>query len=153
MEHIPKPLFWRLLLTFLAGGGCFLIGLVFFLREGDMHFFTLSILLFLFSCGKGILFFLQVKKKAYIVLEGICTDVRMNLLGGTQDISLADAEGNEHCLVIGKEHKIRTGYSYRFYFRDSDGISPGRNPLLKKALLTDNLLGVEESAPSSSAPV
>ena len=144
MGHIPKPLFWRLLLTFLAGGGCFLIGFIFFLREGDMPFFALSILLFLFSCGKDILFFLQVKKKAYTVLEGICMDVRMNLLGGTQNISLADAEGNEHCLVIGKDHKIRTGYSYRFYFRDSDGISPGRNPLLKKALLTDNLLGVEE---------
>ncbi len=144
MEPIPKPLFRRLLLTFLAGGSCFLIGLVFFLQEGDMPFFTLSILLFLFSCGKGLLSFLQIKKKAYTVLEGICTDIRMNLLVGTQDICLADAEGNEHRLVIGKDYKIRTGLSYRFYFRDSDGISPGKNPLLKKALLTDNLLGVEE---------
>lgn len=144
MEPIPKPLFRRLLLTFLAGSGCFLIGLVFFLREDDMPFFTLSIFLFLFSCGKGTLFFLHVKKKTYTVLEGTCTDVRMNLLGGTQDICLTDAEGNEHRLVIGKDHKIRAGYSYRFYFRDSDGISPGRNPLLKKALLTDNLLGVED---------
>ena len=145
MEPIPKPLLRLLLLTFLAGGGCFLIGLVFFLQEGDMPFFTLSILLFLFSCGKGILLFLQVEKKAYTVLEGICTDVRMNLLGGTQDICLADAEGTEHCLVIGKGHKIRAGCSYRFYFRNPDGISPGKNPLLKKALLTDNLLGVEEN--------
>ena len=144
MEHIPKPLFKRLLLTFLAGGGCFLIGLIFFLQEGDIHFLTLSILLFLFSCGKGILFFLQVRKKAYTVLEGICTGACMNLLGGTQNICLADAEGNEYSLVIGKDHKIRTGISYRFYFRNPDGISPGSNPLLKKALLTDNLLGVEE---------
>ncbi|MCM1305265.1 MAG: hypothetical protein NC306_14345 [Butyrivibrio sp.] len=144
MEPIPKPLFRRLVLTFLAGGGCFLIGLVFFLRNGDTPFFTLSILLFLSSCGKGILLFLQVRQKAYTVLEGICMDVRTNLLGGTQNICLTDAEGNEHCLVIGKDHKIRTGYSYRFYFRDPDGISPGRNPLLKKAMLTDNLMGVEE---------
>ena len=28
MEPIPKPLLRRLVLTFLAGGGCFLIGLV-----------------------------------------------------------------------------------------------------------------------------
>lgn len=144
MEHIPRPLFKRLLLTFLAGGGCFLIGFIFFLWDGDMHFFALSILLFLFSCGKGILFFLQVRKKAYTVLEGICTDVRINLPGSTLNICLVDAEGNEHRLVIGKDHKIRTGLSYRFYFRNPDGISPGRNPLLKKALLTDNLLGVEE---------
>lgn len=144
MEPIPKPLLRRLVLTFLAGGGCFLIGLIFFLRERDMHFFILSILLFLFSCGKGILFFFQVRKKAYTVLEGICTDVRMNIFDGTQDIFLADADGNEHCLVIGKGHKIRTGLFYRFYFRDHDSISPSKNPLLKKALLTDNLLGVEK---------
>ena len=144
MEHIPKPLFRRLLLTFLAGGGCFLIGLIFFLRGGDIPFFTLSILLFLLSCGKGSLLLLLLRKKAYIMLEGICTDVRMNLLGSTQYICLSDAEGNEHCLVIGKGHQIRAGCSYRFYFRNPDGISPGRNPLLKKALLTDNLLGVEE---------
>lgn len=144
MEPMPKPLLRRLVLTFLVGTGCFLIGLVFFLREEDVLFFALSIMLFLFSCGKGILFFLQVKEKSYTVLEGTCMDVHMNLLGGTQNICLADAEGNEHCLVIGKDNNIRIGYSYRFYFRDSNGISPGGNPLLKKALLTDNLLGVEE---------
>lgn len=44
----------------------------------------------------------------------------------------------------GKERKICTELSYRFYFGDSDGISPSRNPLIKKALLADNLLGVEE---------
>lgn len=144
MEPMPKPLLRRLVLTFMVGTGCFLIGLVFFLREEDVPFFALSIMLFLFSCGKGILFFLQVKEKSYTVLEGTCTDVHMNLLGGTQNICLADAEGNEHRLVIGKDHKIRIGLSYRFYFRESNGISPGRNPLLKKVLLTDNLLGVEE---------
>ena len=144
MEPIPKPLLRRLVLTFLVGTGCFFTGLVFFLHEGDTSFFILSILLFAGSAIKAILLGLQIKRKTYFVLEGICTDVRMNLLGGTQNISLADAEGNEHRLVIGKDHKIRTGYSYLFYFRNSDGISPGRNSLLKKALLTDNLLGVEE---------
>ena len=144
MGHIPKPIFWRLLLTFLAGGSCFLIGLIFFLQKGDMPFFTLSILLFLFSCGKGSLLLLLVRKKAYTMLEGICTDVRRKLPGGTQNICLVDADGNRHCLVVGKGYKLCTGLPYRFYFRDSGGISPGKNPFLKKALLTDNLLGVEE---------
>jgi len=89
--------------------------------------------------GKGILLLLLVGKKAYIILEGICTDVRRNLLGVTQNICLVDADGNRHCLVVGKGHKFRTGLPYRFYFRDPDGI-----PLLKKVLLTDNLLGLEE---------
>jgi len=77
------------------------------------------------------------------LLEGTCTDVRMTLFGSTQNIGLTDTEGNEHCLEIGKDHKIHMGLSYRFYFRESNGISPGRNPLLKKVLLTDNLLGME----------
>lgn len=144
MEPIPKPLLQRLILTFAVGIGCFFTGLVFFLQKDDVPFFALSIMLFLFSCGKGSLLFLQVKKRTYTLLEGACTDVRMNLFGGTQNICLTDAEGNEHCLVIGKDHKICKGISYRFYFRKSNGISPGRNPLLKKVLLTDNLLGVEE---------
>ena len=144
MEPMPKPLLRRLILTFLAGGGCFLIGLIFFLRERDMPFFTLSILLFLFSCGKAILFFLQVKEKSYTVLVGTCMDVRMNLLSGAQNICLADAEGNEHCLVIGTDYNIRIGCSYRFYLRNPDAISSSRNPLLKKTLLTDSLLGVEK---------
>ena len=144
MGHIPKPLFRRLLLTLLAGGGCFLIGLISFLQKGDMPFFTLSILLFLFSCGKGAFLLLLVRKKAYTMLEGICTDIRRNLPGSTQNICLVDANGNRHCLVVGKGHKLRTGLPYRFYFRDSGGISPSTNSLLKKALLTDNLVGVEE---------
>ena len=95
------------------------------------------------------LFLVSVTKKLDHL---ICTDVHMNLLGGTQYICLSDTEGNEHCLVIGKDHKIHTGLSYRFYFRDSNGISPGRKPLLKKALLTNNLRGVEETAVGPSTP-
>ena len=144
MEPIPKPLFRRLLLTFLAGGGCFLIGLVFFLLEGDMPFFTLSILLFLFSCGKGILSFLQVKKKTYTVLEGTCTDVRLKPFRNSYDIVLTGQDGSEHLLRVGKDQKIHPGLSYRFYFRAPDSILPGQNPLLTKAALADNLLGVEE---------
>ena len=153
MEHIPKPLFRRLLLTFSAGGSCFFIGLIFFLLKGDMPFFTLSILLSLFSCGKGTLFLLLVRKKAYTMLEGICTDVRRNLLGSTQNICLVDADGNRHCLIIEKGHKIHPGLPYRFYFRNPNGIFPGNNPLLKKAFLTGNLLGVEGFTADSSTPV
>lgn len=144
MGYIPKPLFRRLLLTFLTGGGCLLVGLIFFLREGDIPFFTLSVLLFLFSCGKGTHLFLLVRKKSYTMLEGICTDVHRNLPGGTQNICLVDATGNRHCFVIGKCHKIRTSLPYRFYFRKASSIPPDRTPLLRKAFLIDSLLGVEE---------
>lgn len=144
MEPMPKPLLRRLVLTFLVGTGCFFTGLVFFLYENDISFFILSTLLFAGSAAKGIQLFLQIKKKTYLVLEGTCTDVRPKLFRNHCDILLTDKDGNEHLLLVGKDHKIRPGLSYRFYFKNPNSILTGQNPLLTKAVMTDNLLGIEE---------
>lgn len=144
MEHTPKPLLRRLVLTFLVGAGCFFTGLVFFLHQKDISFFILSILLSAGSAAKAILLGLQIRRKSYTVLEGTCTDVRLKLFRNTHDIVLTDQDGNEHLLRIGKDYKVRPGLSYRFYFRTSESIPSGQPPLLAKAVLTDNLLGVEE---------
>lgn len=144
MEHTPKPLLRRLVLTFLVGTGCFFTGLVFFLHQKDISFFILSILLSAGSAAKAILLGLQIRRKSYTVLEGTCTDVRLKLFRNTHDIVLTDQDGNEHLLRIGKDYKVRPGLSYRFYFRTSESIPSGQPPLLAKAALTDNLLGVEE---------
>ena len=144
MEPIPKPLLRRLVLTFLVGTGCFFTGLVLFLHQKDISFFILSLLLFAGSAIKAVLPGLQIKRKTYFVLEGICTDVRLRLFRNSHDIVLTDQDGNEHLLRIGKDQKIRPGVSYRFYFRTSESITSGQSPLLAKAVLTDNLLGVEE---------
>lgn len=144
MEHTPKPLLRRLVLTFLVGAGCFFTGLVFFLHQKDISFFILSILLSAGSAAKAILLGLQIRRKSYTVLEGTCTDVRLKLFRNTHDIVLTDQDGNEHLLRIGKDYKVRPGLSYRFYFRTSESIPSGQPPLLAKAALTDNLLGVEE---------
>lgn len=144
MEHTPKPLLRRLVLTFLVGAGCFFTGLVFFLHQKDISFFILSILLSAGSAAKAILLGLQIRKKSYTVLEGTCTDVRLKLFRNTHDIVLTDQDGNEHLLRIGKDYKVRPGLSYRFYFRTSESIPSGQPPLLVKAMLTHNLLGVEE---------
>lgn len=144
MEHTPKPLLRRLVLTFLVGAGCFFTGLVFFLHQKDISFFILSILLSAGSAAKAILLGLQIRRKSYTVLEGTCTDVRLKLFRNTHNIVLTDQDGNEHLLRIGKDYKVRPGLSYRFYFRTSESIPSGQPPLLAKAALTDNLLGVEE---------
>ncbi len=144
MEHTPKPLLRRLVLTFLVGAGCFFTGLVFFLHQKDISFFILSILLSAGSAAKAILLGLQIRRKNYTVLEGTCTDVRLKLFRNTHDIVLTNQDGNEHLLRIGKDYKVRPGLSYRFYFRTSESIPSGQPPLLAKAVLTDNLLGVEE---------
>ena len=144
MEHTPKPLLRRLVLTFLVGTGCFFTGLVYFLYQKDISFFILSILLSAGFAAKAILLGLQIKRKSYTVLEGTCTDVRLKLFRNTHDIVLTDQDGNEHLLRIGKDYKVRPGLSYRFYFRTTESIPSGQPPLLAKAALTDNLLGVEE---------
>lgn len=144
MEPIPKPLLQRLVLTFLVGIGCFFTGLIFFLHQKDISFFILSILLSTGSAAKAILLGLQIRRKAYTVLEGTCTDVRLKLFRNTHDIVLTDQDGNEHLLRIGKNYKIRPGLSYRFYFRTPDSIPSGQSLLLAKAVQTDNLFGVEE---------
>nr|WP_300815368.1 hypothetical protein [uncultured Acetatifactor sp.] len=144
MEPMPKPLLRRLVLTFLVGAGCFFTGLVSFLHERDASFFILSILLFAASATKAILLGIRIRRKTYFVLEGVCTDVRLKLFRNSYDIVLTGQDGNEHLLRVGKDHKIRPGLSYRFYFKTADSIPAGQNPLLAKAVLTDNLLGMEE---------
>ena len=144
MEHIPKPLLRRLALTLLVGAGCLFTGSVFFLHERDASFFILSILLFAGSAAKATLLALQIKRKSYSVLEGTCTDVRLKPFRNSYDIVLTDQDGSEHLLRIGKGQKIRPGLSYRFYLKVPDTIPSGQNPLLTKAALAANLLGVEE---------
>ena len=144
MEHIPKPLLRRLALTLLVGASCLFTGFVFLLHERDASFFILSILLFAGSAAKAALLALQIKRKSYSVLEGTCTDIRLKPFRNSYDIILTDQDGSEHLLRIGKDHKLHPGSSYRFYFRAPDTIPSGQNPLLTKAALEDNLLGVEE---------
>ncbi len=144
MEHTPKPLLQRLILTFLVGTGSFFTGFVFFLHQKDISFFILSILLSAGSAAKAILLGLQIRRKTYTVLEGTCTDIRLKPFRNSHDIMLTDQDGNEHLLRIRKDYKIRPGLSYRFYFRTSHSIPPGQSPLLTRAVLADNLLGVEE---------
>ena len=144
MEHMPKPLLRRLALTLLVGAGCLFTGSVFFLHERDTSFFILSLLLSASSAAKATLLALQVKRKSYYVLEGTCTDVRLKPFRNSYDIVLTGQDGSEHLLRVGKDQKIHPGLSYRFYFRAPDSILPGQNPLLTKAALADNLLGVEE---------
>lgn len=94
--------------------------------------------------------YMDIRGKAYTVLEGTCTDTRLKFFGNSRDIMLTDKAGNRHVLRVGKGYKIRPGLSYRFYFRTPGSITPGQSPLLAKAVLADSLLGVEEIAGGSS---
>lgn len=63
------------------------------------------------------------------------------------EIILEDMEGNSLRLMLGKNQKLHRGVYYQIYFKTPSGISPGKNPLMTKALLTDNFLGMEPVEP------
>ena len=89
--------------------------LVFPKRQG---FFLLSSAIFLCSCIRAASLFRKIRGKSYLVLEGICTGYCPKRFVKYREIYLLDAEGVPHTLFIGKDHKIRTGCSYRFYSRE-----------------------------------
>ena len=144
MEAIPKPLYKRLVLTFLVGPGCFFIGLAFYLMEKDLSFFLLSTLVFFLSLCKTVLLFLQIVRKSYIMIEGTCLGIHPMLFCNCNEIILEDMDGNSLRLMLGKNHR---GVYYQIYLKTPSGISPGKNPLMTKALLTDNFLGMEPVEP------
>ena len=143
MESMPKPLCKRLVLTALVGTGCLLVGIIFFLLEKDTSFLYLSVLIFLFSTVKAISTFLMAKNNSFVAIEGTCISIHPMLLSKCNEVLLEDANGNGIKLLLGRNQKLHTGTPYRIYFKSASGISLGKNPFMEKALLTDNLLGIE----------
>ena len=150
MESMPKPLFKRLMLTSLVGTGCLIVGIIFYLMERDASFLFLSVAIFLFSIGKAVSTYTMAKTNSYVIVEGICISIHPIPLCKCNEIILEDLEGNNLKLMLGRNYRLRHGLAYRIYFKTASGISPGKNPFMQKALLTDNLLGIEPIEPSST---
>lgn len=143
METMPKPLCKRLVLTTLVGTGCLFVGIIFFLLEKDTSFLYLSVLIFLFSAVKAISTFIMTRNNSFVTIEGTCIRIQPLLLSKCNEVILENANGNNIKLLLDRNQKLQTGISYRIYFKSASSISPGKNPFMEKALLTDNLLGIE----------
>ena len=153
METIPKPLFRRLVLTFLVGIGCLFTGIAFYFMENDLTFLYLSTLIFLGSVCKTVLLFLQIIHKSYTVIKGTCLSIHPLFFRNCSEIIIEDIDGNSLHLLLDKNQKLKPGMYYHIYFKSSSGIPPGSNPLVEKALLTDNLLGIELMKPPSTISI
>ena len=147
---MPKSLFKRLALTFLVGTGCFFVGVLMLILKRDVSFFLLSLMIFLCSVCKCIAFFRRIQQKSYVMVEGTCCQIQPLFFRSCNKIILEDAFGNHMELLLDKNQKLREGVCYRIYLHSMSGISSGFNPFLKKALLTDNLLGIEVCDPPST---
>lgn len=58
-------------------------------------------------------------------------------------IKIMDDKGNESSMLLGKQSKVKIGYRYRFYFKETQHISLG-SEYLDSAMSSDSFLGYEE---------
>lgn len=150
METIPKPLFQRLVLTLLVGTGCLTTGTIFYFYKNDAIFLLLSIFVFLSSICKAAILFLQIIRKSYTMIEGTCLGIRRMPLYRCKEVTLEERNGKQVHLLLNQSKKIHMGICYRIYLKDTPKTSHGQNPLIQKAIITDNLIGIEHCTPPNS---
>lgn len=85
--------------------------------EKDLSFLLLSTLVFFLSLCKTVLLFLQIVRKSYIMLEGICLGIHPMLFCNCNEIILEDMEGNSLRLMLGKIRSFTEAYIIRSILR------------------------------------
>ena len=143
MKEAPAPLKRKLFLTCIVGTVCLLvgIGMCLFLRDRMMLFLSLAVCVL--SLGKAFDYYRVMSDEKYEVVEGTCIAVMPKPLRKYRKIRIMDDNGNESSLLLGKQSKIKIGYRYRFYFKETDHISLG-SEYFDSALSSDCFLGYEE---------
>ena len=153
MITFPKPILKRLFFTFLVGCSCFFVGIAYYYMADDSIFLWLSLLVFVCSIFKSFSLYFIVKRNTYCTIEGTCKQMQRLLIQNCNRIILESSDGETLELLLDKNYVLNPGASYRIYFKTDSGISPGRNPIMEKALLTDNFFGIEriDASPTTSA--
>lgn len=144
---LPRPLFFRLVLIFLIGTGCFSIGFLLFFLNQDRILLSLSILLLLFSIIRGLVFYRFLQKKEYLILEGICTGITPRPFSHSFRITLLDKEGNTSEVTLPRKSAPKTGLAYRIYLKKTDFFAEDR--FLSHFFSSDSFLGMEILADDS----
>lgn len=143
MNSIPKSLQQKLILTFLVGIGCFIIGLALSVSFKDKTLLYLSAAILIFSTIHSFSLYFRIKSGSYYILDGICISVTSLPFRKNCTAVFADSAGNSRLLHLPKDYKVRSGFSYRLYFRCPPDLSIMQSPFLERAYLSENLLCVE----------
>lgn len=151
MKEVPAPLKRRLFLTCIVGTVCLLvgIGMCLFFRDRMMLFLSLAVCVL--SFGKAFDYYRVISNQKYEVVEGTCIAVMPKPLRKYRKIKIMDDNGNESSLLLGKQSKVKIGYRYRFFFKETDHISLG-SEYFDSALSSDCFLGYEELGEYTAAP-
>ena len=143
IKGIPAPLRRKLFITVFLGFFCLLIGAAMFLFAKDRIMLLLSAAVCAFSFFRAWSIYNTVRKRDYEVVEGTCVGVTPKPLRKYRKVRIMDDEGNETSLLLGKQSKIKIGFSYRFYFKKTQRFTIG-SEYFDSALSPDCFLGFEE---------
>lgn len=143
IKEAPAPLKRKLFLTCIVGTVCLLVGLAMFLFLKDRMMLFLSLAVCVFSAGKVIDYYRVITDEKYEIVEGTCVAVVPKPLRKYRKIKIMDDNGNESTMLLGKQSKVKIGYRYRFFFKETQHISLG-SEYLDSAMSSDCFLGYEE---------
>lgn len=143
IQNAPTPLKRKLFMTCLIGLLCLLIGIAVFLLLKDRMMLFLSLAICVLSFGKAAGYYRIISGGKYETIEGTCVAVLPKPLRRYRKIKIMDDNGNESSMLLGKQTKIKIGYRYRFYFKETQHISLG-SEYLDSAMSSDCFLGYEE---------
>ncbi|WP_195543032.1 hypothetical protein [Massiliimalia timonensis] len=143
IKNAPAPLKRKLFFTCIIGILCLLIGIAMFLLVGDRIMLFLSLAVCVLSFGKAAGYHRIISGEKYETVEGTCVAVLPKPLRRYRKIKIMDDKGNESSMLLGKQSKVKIGYRYRFYFKETQHISLG-SEYLDSAMSSDSFLGYEE---------
>ncbi len=143
IKNCPAPLKRKLFLTFIIGFACLLIGIAMMLLLKDRMMLFLSLAIFVLSIGKAVEFYLLIVNKKYEIVEGTCVGIVPKPLRKYRKIRIMDDAGVESTMLLNKQTKVKIGYRYRFFFKETQKLSFG-SEYLDSATSSDCFLGFEE---------
>lgn len=115
---------------------------MFILFEDKVMMF-LSLAVCVLSLGKALGYYRVIAGEEYEVVEGTCVAVMPKPLRRYRKVKIIDDGGNEATMLLDKHSKVKIGYRYRFYFKETERISFGSD-YLNSAMSSDCFLGYEE---------
>jgi len=150
IREAPAPLRRKLYLTAIIGAVCLLVGLAMFLFLKDRMMLFLSLVLLVFCVGKVVDYYRLIVGEEYEIVEGTCVSIMPKPLRKYRKIKIMDDNGVESSLLLNKQSRVKIGYRYRFYFKETQHVSLG-SEYLDSALSSDCFLGYEELGESEIA--
>lgn len=143
LKDCPRVLLQKLMITALIGAGCLVVGAVAYGAARDVVLLALSACVFVSCLLRSIGIYRMLKQKKYTVTEGVCVGITPKALCRYRKVRFMDEQGLETSLLLDKQTKVKIGFHYRVYLKESQRITLG-SEYLDTALSGDCFLGMEE---------